>query len=75
MEYAVVIEPSETGFSAYVPDVPGCVAVGETKGAVLASIREALQNHFKELRADGEPIPQPTSRGVYVEVAEPGSGS
>ena len=71
MEYAVVIEPTKTGFSAYVPDVPGCVAAGETEAEVTALIREALQFHFEELRLDGEPIPPSTSRVAYVKVPEP----
>jgi predicted RNase H-like HicB family nuclease len=70
MEYAVVIEPTSTGYSAYVPDVPGCAAVGETQSEVTAQIREALQFHLEELRMDGEPIPQPTSRVAYVEIAQ-----
>jgi predicted RNase H-like HicB family nuclease len=69
VEYAVVIEPTSTGFSAYVPDVLGCVAAGETEAEVIALIREALEFHFEELRADGEPIPNPTSRIAHVEVA------
>lgn len=69
MEYVIVIEPTPTGFSAYVPDVQGCVAVGETEAEVTASIREALQFHLEELRLDGDPIPQPASRIGHVQVA------
>lgn len=75
MEYAVVIEPTSTGFSAYVPDVPGCVAAGETEAEVTAQMREALAIHFEELRAGGEPIPQPASRLDYIEDVESTSGS
>lgn len=67
MEYAVVIEPTSTGFSAYVPDVAGCVAAGETDAEVTAQMREALEFHFEAIRADGEPIPQPASRLDYIE--------
>jgi predicted RNase H-like HicB family nuclease len=67
MEYAVVIEPTSTGFSAYVPDVAGCVAVGETEAEVTVQMREALEFHFEAIRADGEPIPQPASRLDYIE--------
>lgn len=70
MEYAIVIEPTSTGFSAYAPDVPGCVAAGESEAEVRALMREALQSHFEELRLDGEPIPVPTSRVEYVQVVE-----
>lgn len=75
MEYAVVIEPTSTGFSAYVPDVAGCVAAGETEAEVTALIREALGFHFEALRADGEPIPQPASRLGYIEDVPSTSGS
>jgi predicted RNase H-like HicB family nuclease len=71
MEYVVIIEPTPTGFSAYLPDVPGCVAAAGTETEVMQLIREALQLHLEELRLDGEPIPQPTSRIAYVEVIEP----
>jgi predicted RNase H-like HicB family nuclease len=70
MQYAIVIEPTSTGFSAYVPDVPGCVAAGETEAEVKALMREALQFHLEALLRDGEAIPEPTSRIGYVEIAE-----
>jgi predicted RNase H-like HicB family nuclease len=75
MEYAVVIEPTSTGFSAYVPDVLGCVAAGETEAEVIALMREALEFHFEEIRADGEPIPQPASRLEYIGDVKDTSGS
>ncbi|HYR09768.1 MAG TPA: type II toxin-antitoxin system HicB family antitoxin [Longimicrobium sp.] len=75
MEYAVVIEPTSTGFSAYVPDVTGCVAAGETEAEVTAQMREALEFHFEAIRADGEPIPQPASRLDYIEDVQSASGS
>lgn len=75
MEYAVVIEPTATGFSAYVPDVDGCVAVGETEAEVTAQMREALEFHFEAIRADGEPIPPPASRLEYIEDIQSTSGS
>jgi predicted RNase H-like HicB family nuclease len=75
MEYAVVIEPTSTGFSVYVPDVDGCVAVGETEAEATAQIREALEFHFEGIRADGEPIPQPASRLEYVKDVLSISGS
>jgi predicted RNase H-like HicB family nuclease len=69
MRYAVVIEKAEGNFSAYVPDLPGCVATGGTLEEVEAAIREAIEFHLEGLRADGEPIPEPSSRVDYVEVA------
>jgi predicted RNase H-like HicB family nuclease len=68
MEYAVVIEPTSTGFSAYVPDVLGCVAVGETEAEVREMMAEALQFHLEELRLDGDPIPDPVSQIAHVDV-------
>ena len=69
MRYAVVIEKAEGNFSAYVPDRPGCVATGSTVEETEAAIREAIEFHLEGLRADGEPIPEPSSRVDYVEVA------
>ena len=69
MRYAVVIEDAGKNYSAYVPDLPGCVAAGETIDEVERSIREAIEFHLKGLRADGEPIPPASSRVDYVEVA------
>ena len=69
MRYAIVIEESETGFGAYVPDLPGCIAVGETVEETETLIREALVFHLKGLREEGAPIPEPKTRADYVEVA------
>jgi predicted RNase H-like HicB family nuclease len=66
--YAVVIEQGPTSYGAYVPDLPGCVAVGETVEEVTELIREAIEFHLEGLRDAGEPIPEPTSRMAYVEV-------
>lgn len=66
--YAVVIEQGPTSFGAYVPDLPGCVAVGETAAEVTDLIREAIEFHLEGLRDAGEPIPEPTSQTAYVEV-------
>lgn len=65
--YAVVIERAEGNYSAYVPDLPGCVATGETVEGVEREIRDAIQFHIAGLRQDGLPIPAPTSRAEYVE--------
>jgi predicted RNase H-like HicB family nuclease len=66
--YAVVIERAPGNFSAYVPDLPGCVATGDTVEEVEREIREAIEFHLEGLRDAGEPIPEPTSRMAYVEV-------
>ena len=67
--YLIVIEPTSTGYSAYSPDLPGCVATGETTTAVEANMREAIEFHLDGLRTDGHPVPPPHSIGTYVEVA------
>lgn len=68
MHYAVVIEPSPTGFGAYVPDLPGCVAVAESEAEVRELIREAVELHIDSLREDGVEIPSPETRVEYIEV-------
>lgn len=67
MRYAVVIEPGDHGYGAYVPDLPGCVAVGATESEVERRIREAIMFHLEGLRAEGLPIPEPKHRVEYVE--------
>ena len=69
MRYAIVIENAGANFSAYVPDLPGCVATGATPEEVEASIREAIELHLEGMRQDGVPIQPPSSRVDYVEVA------
>ncbi len=69
MRYAVVIENAGSNFSAYVPDLPGCVATGTTLADAEAAIREAITFHLEGLRDDGSPIPAPSSKVEYVEVA------
>ncbi|HKR62370.1 MAG TPA: type II toxin-antitoxin system HicB family antitoxin [Thermoanaerobaculia bacterium] len=61
MEYLVIVEKGETSFGAYVPDLPGCVAVGETKDEAMQLIREAVELHLESLRENGEDIPPPHS--------------
>jgi predicted RNase H-like HicB family nuclease len=68
MRYAVVIEKGDTSYGAYVPDLPGCDAVGETREEVERLIREAIQFHLEGLREEGFPIPEPTTTLEYVEV-------
>lgn len=69
MRYAIVIEKAENNYGAYVPDLPGCVATGKTIDATEREIREAIEFHLRGLREDGLPIPEPSSRVDYVEVA------
>jgi predicted RNase H-like HicB family nuclease len=69
MRYAIVIEKAEGNYAAYVPDLPGCVATGATIEDTERSIREAIEFHVEGLRADGLPIPEPSSRVEYVDVA------
>jgi predicted RNase H-like HicB family nuclease len=68
MQYLVVIEEGETGFGAYVPDLPGCIAAGETKEEVLQLIQEAIDFHIEGLREQGAPIPAPACSGQIVQV-------
>ena len=65
--YAIVIEQAQGNFSAYVPDLPGCVATGDTVEAVESEIRDAIRFHIEGLREDGLPVPEPTSIANYVE--------
>ena len=69
MRYAIVIEKAESNFSAYVPDLPGCVAAGQTVEETEILIREAIAFHLDGIREDGLPIPQPHSHVDYVEVS------
>ncbi len=66
--YMVVVERGETSWGAHVPDLPGCVAVGETREEVLRLIREAIEFHIDGLRQDGQAVPTPSSEGEFVEV-------
>ena len=67
MRYAVVIEKAAENYSAYVPDLPGCVATGPTVEAVEERIREAIRFHIEGLEADGLPVPAPSSLAEYVD--------
>ncbi len=66
--YAIVIEDAGSNLAAYVPDLPGCVATGESEEEVHRLIREAIELHLEGLEEDGLPIPEPSSRVQYVEV-------
>jgi predicted RNase H-like HicB family nuclease len=71
MRYAIVIEKAESNYSAYVPDLPGCVATGTTIDDVTREIREAIEFHLEGLKADGISIPLPSTLSEYVEIAIP----
>jgi predicted RNase H-like HicB family nuclease len=68
MRYAVVIEKSKSNYSAYVPDLPGCIATGSTIEETEASIREAIAFHLEGMREDQQSIPEPTSLVEYVSI-------
>ncbi len=68
MKYAVVFEKGPTSYGAYVPDLPGCVAVGDTLEEVEQLIQEAIEFHIEGMREDGDPIPNPTSTVKEIEV-------
>ena len=68
-KYLIVIEETDGGFSAYSPDVPGCVSTGATRAAVERNMQEAIAFHLDGLREDGHPVPRPSTSAAYVEVA------
>jgi len=67
--YLVVVEPTGTGYSAYSPDVPGCVTTGRTRDEVEANMREAIEFHIEGLQIEGLPVPEPSAESAYVDVA------
>ena len=69
MRYLVVVEKGGQSYGAYVPDLPGCIAAGDTKEEVLALIREAIELHLEGLRDSGEKVPPPSSIAEVVEVS------
>lgn len=69
MRYAIVIENAGSNYSAYVPDLPGCVATGASVQEVEQAIREAIAFHLEGLRQEGQAIPEPSSQVEYIEVA------
>ena len=68
MRYMVIIEQGTSSYGAYVPDLPGCIAAGETKAEVMRLIQEAIEFHLEGLREDGVAVPQPHSYSEFVEV-------
>ncbi len=69
MRYTIVIEQGDTSFGAYVPDLPGCVAAGQTREEAMKLIHEAIEEHLQVLREEGMPVPPPRSTAEYAEVA------
>jgi len=69
MRYAMIIETGQQNYSAYLPDLPGCIATGKTIEEVRQRMREAIELHIAGMREDGLPIPEPTSLADYIEAA------
>ena len=67
--YLIIIEEAESGFSAFLPDIPGCIATGATRDEVESAMQEGVEFHLDGLRESGEPVPPPRSTAAYVEVA------
>jgi predicted RNase H-like HicB family nuclease len=70
MRYAVVIEKANENYSAYVPDLPGCVAVGDTLEEIEEMIHEAIEFHLEGMQLNGEKVPQPSSLCQYIEISD-----
>jgi len=68
MKYLVIIEKGPGNFSAYVPDLPGCTSAGTTVEDTLTGIQEAIEDHLEVMREYGDPIPEPTSQPVFVDI-------
>lgn len=69
MKYTIVIEKASNNYSAYVPDLPGCVAAADTRKEVVELMREAIEFHLEELRRHGDPVPPPQTTAAQVDVA------
>lgn len=67
--YLVILERTDTGFSAYSPDLPGCIATGPTRESIESEMRKAIEFHLESLRRDGESVPEPTTQATYLNVA------
>jgi predicted RNase H-like HicB family nuclease len=68
MKYLVVVERGKAGYGAHIPDLPGCIAAGESRREVLKLIREAIELHIETLRESGQPVPEPNSKSEVVRV-------
>lgn len=69
MKYLIIYEKSSTGYGAYAPDLPGCIAVGRSLKETKELMRGAIAMHLKAMREDGDPIPEPTTRADYADVS------
>jgi predicted RNase H-like HicB family nuclease len=69
MKYAIILEKTSTGYSAYAPDLPGCVAAAETLEETKRLMQEGVEFHLQGMREDGDPIPEPTTQVDYAEIA------
>ncbi len=69
MKYLIILERTSTGYSAYSPDLPGCVTSGNTESEAVANMKEAIEFHIEGLRVEGLPVPEPSSHPAFVEVA------
>ena len=69
-KYAIVIEQGSNNLSAYVPDLPGCITTGRTRGEIDHNIREAIELHLEGMREDGDPIPEPQTDVAYIELQQ-----
>jgi predicted RNase H-like HicB family nuclease len=68
MRYMVVVEKGSSSYGAFVPDLPGCIAVGESESEVISLIEEAIQFHLEDLKSIGDSVPQPASKSIFVDV-------
>lgn len=73
MDYLIIIEKTDTGYSAYAPDLPGCIATGKTPDALRKRMKEAVEFHIEGLRLERMPIPEPTSKALFFELSASGS--
>jgi predicted RNase H-like HicB family nuclease len=71
MRYTIIVERTDDGYSAYAPDLPGCIAAGDTHDETVELMREAIEFHLEGMRLKGEPIPEPNSIAESVEVGAP----
>jgi predicted RNase H-like HicB family nuclease len=67
--YLAIVERTDTGYSAYSPDLPGCISTGRTREEVEVNMRAAIEFHIEGLRLDGYPVPEPSSESTYIDVA------
>jgi len=66
--YLMIIEPTETGYSIYSPDIPGCVSTGQTREEAERNMREAIEFHIEGLKQEGYPVPEPQASSTYIEL-------